>query len=367
MTNQAQTPQADAMKRILIVEDYPVVVWGLQLLINDQPDLMVCGAATNSTQLTSNAWSYVTVTYTNSTVKFYVNGLLTDTLTKTYTMGSNNKAYSISTSAQSFDGKLDDMRYYNRALSDADVAGIYGETSTNRVCMADALGSIVALTDTGKVIQTEYDYEPFGATTTSGAASANPYKFTAREDDGTGLYFYRARYYHPVLGRFMSEDPLGMADGPHMYAYAGSNPLLFADPLGLKFRYKGKYRKDYNRVIDCWKKNLPKDSQLRKIVEDLDASPDDYVLDQLRGGATVPTTRSRNWVAKNEGPSTTGIDTKSYTIDSKTWSFAEALAHELLHAHDFWKKDGSAGREHPEWWNEISRQLEREAKECGCE
>ena len=163
-----------------------------------------------------------------------MNGVLTDTLSKTYTMGSNNKAFSISTSSQSFDGRLDDVRYYNRALSDSEVAGIYGETSTNRVYLADALGSIAALTDTGKVIQTEYDYEPFGATTASGASSANSYKFTSREDDGTGLYYYRARYYHPALGRFVSEDPIEYAGGDYnLFAYGQNSPLYIIDPLGL--------------------------------------------------------------------------------------------------------------------------------------
>jgi RHS repeat-associated protein len=106
-------------------------------------------------------------------------------------------------------------------------------TTTNRIYLADALGSIVALTDTNKVIQTEYDYQPFGATSMTGASNKNAYKFTAREDDSTGLYYYRARYYHPALGRFVSEDPFWMIDGPNMYAYARNSPLIWSDPSGL--------------------------------------------------------------------------------------------------------------------------------------
>jgi RHS repeat-associated protein len=107
--------------------------------------------------------------------------------------------------------------------------------STNRVYMADALGSIVALADTGKVIQTEYDYQPFGATTTTGAGNKNSYKFTAREEDGTGLYYYRGRYYHPVLGRFVSEDPIGYSGRRiGLFVYVSNNPLIRRDPAGLK-------------------------------------------------------------------------------------------------------------------------------------
>jgi uncharacterized protein RhaS with RHS repeats len=44
--------------------------------------------------------------------------------------------------------------------------------------------------------------------------------------------YYRARYYHPGLQRFLSEDPIGFAGGFHLYAYVENNPLLYTDPLG---------------------------------------------------------------------------------------------------------------------------------------
>jgi len=219
-----------------------VLRWGFLSSTSRQPSVDIGsgsgnpgwqGASTSTTQINSNEWTHLAVTYTNSTLKFYVNGLLTDTISKTYTMGSNNKAYSISTSAQAFDGKLDDVRYYNRALSDSEIGQVYGEQITNNVYLADALGSSVALTDSAKAIQTEYDYEPFGATTGSGASTANPYKFTGREDDGTGLYFYRARYYDPVLARFVSEDPLEYVGGMNFYAYVLNAPVDSVDPFGL--------------------------------------------------------------------------------------------------------------------------------------
>jgi uncharacterized protein RhaS with RHS repeats len=48
------------------------------------------------------------------------------------------------------------------------------------------------------------------------------------------LYHYRARYYGPEVGRFISEDPIGLRGGVNPYAYAGGNPARFRDPLGLK-------------------------------------------------------------------------------------------------------------------------------------
>jgi len=59
-------------------------------------------------------------------------------------------------------------------------------------------------------------------------------KFTAREDDGTGLYYYRARYYHPMLGRFVSEDLMDMVNGPNIYLYALNDPLKYVDSMGFQ-------------------------------------------------------------------------------------------------------------------------------------
>jgi RHS repeat-associated protein len=114
-----------------------------------------------------------------------------------------------------------------------------GAPNTNRIYEADALGSIVALTDTNQGIQTQYSYDPFGGTTNSGVGSKNSYEFVGRENDITGLYYYRARYYHSTLGRFVSEDPIELGGGSvNFYSYVGNNPTYFLDPLGLDITIK---------------------------------------------------------------------------------------------------------------------------------
>jgi RHS repeat-associated protein len=96
-------------------------------------------------------------------------------------------------------------------------------------------GSTVALTDAAGAVSTEYTYDPFGETARSGAASAHAGQYTGRENDRTGLYYYRARYYSPKLQRFISEDPLGFGGGDvNLYAYVGNDPVRFSDPLGLR-------------------------------------------------------------------------------------------------------------------------------------
>ena len=120
----------------------------------------------------------------------------------------------------------------------------------------------MALTNDAGAVTTRYRHEPFGETSATGTASDNPFQFTGRENDGHDLYYYRARYYHPRLHRFLSEDPLdvsevilrgqaGQTDGSdsqdvsvlratllshpqflNHYTYALNNPVNFTDPTG---------------------------------------------------------------------------------------------------------------------------------------
>jgi RHS repeat-associated protein len=107
--------------------------------------------------------------------------------------------------------------------------------------LADALGNSLALSDGAGTLQTQYTYEPFGGTTTSGAPSTNAYQFTGREVDGTGLFFYRARFYDPALHRFIGEDPIGLTGGDvNLHAYVANAPTLFVDPLGLQTSSSGR-------------------------------------------------------------------------------------------------------------------------------
>ncbi|WP_230597196.1 RHS repeat-associated core domain-containing protein [Xanthomonas albilineans] len=99
--------------------------------------------------------------------------------------------------------------------------------------LTDLLGSTRLLTDTnGNAVQ-RYDYDPYGATTQSSTSYSNPYQYTGREHDQSGLYYYRARYYTAELARFISEDPIKLAGGVNSYAYVGADPLSDTDPMGL--------------------------------------------------------------------------------------------------------------------------------------
>ena len=78
------------------------------------------------------------------------------------------------------------------------------DASGTHAVLSDSIGSTVALANTATgAVETQYTYEPFGNASAAGPSSSNPYRFTGREDDGTGLLYYRARYYSPRLQRFL--------------------------------------------------------------------------------------------------------------------------------------------------------------------
>ena len=124
----------------------------------------------------------------------------------------------------------DDFLLSGRGLDD-----VYAQVASSGTTsyLSDALGSTRLLTDANGATTASYTYSPYGEVTKSGSDDT-PFQFTGRDnDEAANLQFNRARYYSPELGRFISEDPIGLAGGVNQYAYAGGNPLSYTDPLGL--------------------------------------------------------------------------------------------------------------------------------------
>lgn len=99
----------------------------------------------------------------------------------------------------------------------------------------DFPGNVLGLVNSGNALVNQYKYKPYGADDGSPSPGvANTLQYAAREfDSETGLYYSRARYYDRQLGRFVSEDPIGLSGGINQYAYVGSDPVNANDPSGL--------------------------------------------------------------------------------------------------------------------------------------
>ena len=101
--------------------------------------------------------------------------------------------------------------------------------------------TITAFIDRGEAITESYQYDAFGNVTIihplgfpiPQSAIGNRYMFQGREyDEATKLYNFRARWYDPETGRWISKDPIGIAGGLNQYVAFDNNPINIVDPFG---------------------------------------------------------------------------------------------------------------------------------------
>src|SRR5215213_2546591 len=199
----------------------------------------------------------------SSSLTYDLNGNLTSDGVKTYTWDARNQLASISgggltasfsydsfgrrkaktingaTTEFVFDGasvvqeKSGGTPSANLLMGNVDQTFTRTDATGTRHFLTDGLGSTLGLTDGSGNVSTEYTYEPFGQATASGAASSNASQYTGRDNDGTGVNFYRSRYYSPTLQRFIGEDSIGFAGGDaNLYAYVFNSPTNSTDSSG---------------------------------------------------------------------------------------------------------------------------------------
>ena len=96
----------------------------------------------------------------------------------------------------------------------------------------DEMGSITDITDTNGTVLNHYAYDAFGNRTVEEETVENRFGFAGEMMDAvTGQYYLRARFYNPVIARFLSEDTY-YGDGLNLYAYCHNNPVGYVDPSG---------------------------------------------------------------------------------------------------------------------------------------
>ncbi len=118
-----------------------------------------------------------------------------------------------------------------------------GENDRYRYGISDHLGSVsLELAEDGRVISREHFY-PFGETAYLAGDNAievgyKTARYSGKERDATGLYYYGFRYYAPWLQRWVNPDPAGTLDGLNVYRMVNNNPLTFIDDDGAVARRK---------------------------------------------------------------------------------------------------------------------------------
>ena len=249
--------------------------------------------AYSTANLEVGRWYHVACTYNGSVAKVYVNGIKNSepSLTGTPVTGTEALTFGAGPTGDTLPGALDEVRIYSRVLVDSEVAQLAGMPATRytygldlvrqdrgpaltggavetRYFGYDGLGSVRHLTDTAGTTTDTYYYDAFGLMaaryarrTSDGAmlAFANPatetgpagttpvvnnYRYAGEQWDGDlGLYYNRARYYAPELGRFWSMDSYEGSQGDplslHKYLYCHANPVNGVDPSGHEFSIGG--------------------------------------------------------------------------------------------------------------------------------
>jgi len=136
-----------------------------------------------------------------------------------------------------------DYIYLGQTLIASQERVIGGSANTARYQHTDALGTPLVVTGSNKAVVESSTYEPYGQ-----LINRTPFDgpgYTGHVHDAvTGLTYMQQRYYDPLLGVFLSVDPVMAYNNPvsqfHRYRYANGNPYAFVDPNGVQSKAMGK-------------------------------------------------------------------------------------------------------------------------------
>jgi RHS repeat-associated protein len=214
-------------------------------------------------------------------------------------------------------------------------AFVYAEqvAGAARFFAMDHIGSVTDVTDAASTGVGRYAFDPWGRRTLAAGSDVTTVGFTGHRSFGASLWLTLNRAYDADLGRWLSEDPIGLSDGPNLYAYVENRVTVWIDPLGLQ---------------KCCDELQQRRKRLHDILDQIDAGrePSGFGI----GGYTVcagntPDPLDTDYIRKTVGPCLTEC----------------VIAHENRHA----RQCRRFGAEH---LGRNSRSMERSAylDELGC-
>ena len=161
-----------------------------------------------------------------------------------------------------------------------------------------------------------------------------PYRLPGQQhDEESGLYYNRNRYYDPLQGRYITQDPIGLRGEWNLYKYP-LNPVRFIDSLGLKFHVNGD-PSDFNQAVEY----LKQDSRMKEAIDFLSSSEETIKIEYIDETDVRfdPDKMTIYWNGK-------AALFCSTDLKSKSQSPALGLGHEFAHAHLYLiDKDGYMG------------------------
>ena len=186
----------------------------------------------------------------NRLIRVTVNGNVTDE----YTYTDNGEVLTHNNTSYTYDE-------WNRLVNFTDENGnataqiIYGHKPLARKMngqwyyyIYNVHGDVIGKIDQNGDVKNSYSYDAWGKVRSKTETVENPIRYCGEYfDEETGLYYLRARYYDPTVGRFISEDPA--EDGLNWYVYCGNNPVMFVDPSGLVITFSGNNSDDFLKYI----------------------------------------------------------------------------------------------------------------------
>ncbi|XXE80399.1 toxin [Pseudomonas sp. R1-1] len=193
-----------------------------------------------------------------------------------------------------------------------------------RYSLEDHLGSCVIELDQHAQLISHEGYYPFGETAWMATRSALEvsYRFvrySGKEMDVSGLYYYGARYYAPWLQRWVSADPAGDVDGLNLYAMVSNNPMVNVDT-------DGRRQFDFSQIVGVFRTTANVASQAHDAATEFDGPDDEAdVSQETRAGMTF-----RRYLFSKNGLGAFGLGfTVGAAVGGAAGSFAPVIGNTI--------------------------------------